>query len=372
MNFKMIRYITGRILQIEAALMCTGVAVAIIYRESALKMFILAVLITFACGTLLSLKKPSDTEIFTKEGLVCAALAWIFISIFGGLPFYLSGEIPSFIDCFFETVSGFTTTGSSILVNIEALSRCTLFWRSFTHWIGGMGILVFMLAIVSVAGAPSMHLMRAESPGPSVTKLVPKIRQTATLLYGIYLLLTAIQVVLLCFGKMSLYDSLVTTFGTAGTGGFSIYNDSIAHYHSVYAEGVITVFMVLFGVNFSVYYLILVRQFRAAFRHEEVRAYLLIIFACCALITVNLVRVYGSVFSAFRYASFQVASIITTTGYSTIDFNLWPMFSKTILVFLMIVGACAGSTGGGLKVSRFVICMKCIVKEIKQIGRAHV
>lgn len=367
MNFRMIRYIMGRLLLIEAALMASGVIVAAIYRDEALTAFVFSILIVLAFGALCCAKKPQNREMYMKDGLVCVALGWVLLSIFGALPFYISGEIPSFIDCIFETVSGFTTTGASILSNVEGLSHSILFWRSFTHWIGGMGILVFALSIIPLAGAQSMYLMRAESPGPVVSKLVPKIKSTAMILYGIYIALTVTEIIFLLCGGVPLFDCFVNSFGTAGTGGFGMYNTSIAHYGSVYVETVITVFMILFGVNFNVYFLILAKQFGKALKSEEVWVYFGILAASCAVITADLVKVYGSVACALRYSSFQVASIMTTTGFFTTDFNLWPSISKTVLVALMVIGACAGSTGGGLKISRLVICFKVAVREIKKM-----
>ena len=301
---------------------------------------------------------------FAKEGFVSVALSWIVLSFFGAMPFYLSGEIPRFEDAMFEVISGFTTTGSSILTDVESLSQCMIMWRSFTHWIGGMGVLVFILSILPLAGGYNMYIMKAESPGPSVGKLVPRVRSTAKILYTIYLFMTVLQIILLLIGGMPLFDSLAISFGTAGTGGFGIKNSSMAFYDSYYLQGVVTVFMILFGINFNVYHLLLTRHPKEAFRCEEARAYLGIITASVLFITFNIRGSFGSLFSAFHHAAFQVASIITTTGYSTVDFDLWPEFSKGILVALMFIGACAGSTGGGFKVSRVVILLKAVKKEL--------
>ena len=299
------------------------------------------------------------------------ALAWLVLSFFGAFPFYLTKEIPHFIDAFFEIVSGFTTTGSSILTDIESLSHPALFWRSFSHWIGGMGILVFVVAFLGDAPGTTMNILKAEMPGPIVGKLVSKTTDTTRLLYILYTIMTILQVILLMLGGMSFFDSLLNTFGTAGTGGFAIKNASIAYYNNAYFDGIITVFMILFGINFNVFYLMAIRKFKEAFKCEEMRWYLLIIAVSVGLITINITSMYHSVIKAFRFASFQVASIITTTGYATADFDKWPLFSKTILVLLMFVGACAGSTGGGMKVSRIAIYIKNAFAEMKHLVHPH-
>ena len=288
-------------------------------------------------------------------------------SIFGALPFYISGEIPSYVDAFFETVSGFTTTGSTILTDISALSKGMNFWRCLTHWIGGMGVLVFVLVIVSLEDKNSMHLMRAEGPGPETDKLVPKARDTAKILYGMYLVLTILQVIFLLAGGMNLYDSIIHSFSTAGTGGFNNRNNSVAFYDSAYIDGVITVFMILFGINFNMYYLLLLKKVKDVFKNEEVRAYLGIILGSTLMITVNILSIYKTPLKAFRYAVFQVASVITTTGFATADYNLWPEFSKCILLGIMVIGACAGSTGGGMKVSRILIGLKSVKRELNRM-----
>jgi len=315
------------------------------------------------CGILMTLKKPKNNVFYLKEGCVTTSLCWILISVFGALPFVLTGEIPSFTDALFETISGFTTTGASILNDVEALSYTSLLWRSFTHWVGGMGVLVFMLAIIPLSGGSNMNLMRAESPGPSVGKLVPKLRHTARLLYVLYISLTVLQFLLLVIGKMPVFDAITTSFGTAGTGGFGIKNDSMMSY-SPYIQWVVTIFMILFGVNFNAYYFIFLREFKKAFTMEEVKYYLLIIGIATAVIFFNILDVSKGVFDALTHASFQVATIITTTGFATADFDLWPMTSRLILVMLMFIGACAGSTGGGIKVSRFVVAVKTVAKEL--------
>lgn len=363
MNVAIIRYILGYILKIEGLFLILPSVVAAIYHEKEGFFYLGVGVFCIIFGILLSLKKPSDSVFYLKEGCVATALSWIFLSIFGAIPFFLTGEIPSYADALFETVSGFTTTGASILSDVEALSHCSLFWRSFTHWIGGMGVLVFLLAIVPMTGGSHMNLMRAESPGPSVGKLVPKVRYTARILYLIYLGLTILEFVLLLCGGMPVFDSMTTSFGTAGTGGFGIKNDSIAGYSS-YIQWVVTVFMILFGINFNAYYLIIFRNVKKALCMEEVRCYLIIILVSTGIIFAQLLRTGINTFKAITDAAFQVSSIITTTGFSTVDFNIWPQTSKTILVMLMFVGACAGSTGGGIKVSRFIILVKSLVKEL--------
>lgn len=363
MNGSIIRYILGYVLKIEAILMLLPCLVALLYGEQEGICYLAVAGVSLLIGMLSTRKKPSSTVFYLKEGCVTTALSWIVMSLCGCIPFWLTREIPSFTDALFETISGFTTTGASILSDVEALSYTSLFWRSFTHWIGGMGVLVFLLAVVPMSGGSNMNLMRAESPGPSVGKLVPKVRYTARILYLIYFALTILEIVLLAVGKMPLFDAVTTSFGTAGTGGFGIKNDSITGY-SAYIQWVITIFMILFGVNFNAYYLILFGRLKKALCMEEVRYYFLIIFASAGLIFASLMQTTGRVFESLRHASFQVASIITTTGYSTIDFDAWSQTCKTVLVLLMFVGACAGSTGGGIKVSRFVILFKTVTKEI--------
>ncbi len=308
-------------------------------------------------------KPPKSQVFYLKEGCIATALSWIILSFFGCLPFYLSGEIPSLTDALFETVSGFTTTGASILNNVEGLSYCALFWRSFTHWIGGIGVLVFLLAVIPLSGGSHINLMRAESPGPSVGKLVPKIRYTARILYIIYFAMTILEIILLLLGDMPLFDALTTSFGTAGTGGFGIKNDSFMSY-SPYLQWVVTIFMILFGVNFNAYYLLLFGKIKHALSMEEVRTYFIIIFAAAGVIFFNILETCSGIFDALTQSMFQVGSIITTTGFSSVDFNLWPQASKSILVLLMFIGACAGSTGGGIKVSRFILLVKTIAKEL--------
>ncbi len=362
MNGSIIIYILGHILRLEGILLMLPAITAAIYRETEGFYYLGVGIFCILLGLLLSYKKPVNSVFYLKEGCVATALSWIFLSIFGAMPFFLSKEIPSFSDALFETISGFTTTGASILSDVESLSHCALLWRSFTHWIGGMGVLVFLLAIVPMTGGSHMNLMRAESPGPSVGKLVPKVRHTARILYFIYIGMTLIEFLLLLFGGMSVFEAINTSFGTAGTGGFGFRNDSFASF-SPYIQWVVTIFMILFGVNFNAYYLLLFGGLKKAFGIEEVRCYFIIILISTGIISFQLIRNSGEVFKSITDAAFQVASIITTTGYATTDFNLWPQTSKTILVILMFVGACAGSTGGGIKVSRFIILVKSLFKE---------
>ncbi len=367
MNRRIVFYMLGRILILEAVLLCLPLICAVVYGEKSIFAFIITIAIALVLGLLLSfLNKPKDKTFFAKEGFAIVALSWIILSLVGALPFYISGEIPSYIDAFFETVSGLTTTGASILNDVEAMSNGLLFWRSFTHWIGGMGILVLVMAIVPTDSGRSIHIVRAEMPGPIVGKLVPKLKSTAKILYLIYICLTALEVVLLVAGGMPLFESVVHSFGTAGTGGFGIKADSIGSY-SPYLQWVIAIFMLIFGVNFNLYYLILVRKIRTAFKSEELWCYVGIVAVAVALITGNIYNMFNNFSDALRNATFQVASIITTTGYATVDFNLWPGLSKGILFILMFIGGCAGSTAGGLKVSRVVLLFKRIVSNLKHM-----
>ena len=364
MNFRIIAYIVGWVCNFQAAFMLLPFFTALIYHEREFSSFLIAMAVCLVIGIPLTLKKPKNKVFYTKDGCVAVALSWVALCVFGALPFVVSGYIPHPVDALFETVSGFTTTGSSILTDVEVLPHCVLIWRSFTHWIGGMGALVFLLSLLPLTGGYHMNLMKAESPGPSVSKLVPKVQSTAKILYTIYFGMTLAQIVLLLIGKVPLFDTLCITFGTAGTGGFGIVNDSIGSY-STYCQVVTTIFMILFGVNFSVYYLILTKKFRQAFKYEEVRYYFGIIIASILIITFNTVHLFRNVLVAFQQVAFQVASIITTTGFSSTDFNQWPALSKTVLVLLMFVGACAGSTGGGIKVSRILILCKAAKKEFQ-------
>lgn len=363
MNIRIVLYFLGWVLNIEAIFMLLPCAVALVYGENSGFYFLAIAFVCAALGWLCSHKKPANTIFYAREGFVSVAMSWIVLSFFGALPFYLSGEIPLFEDALFEVISGFTTTGASILSDVESLSKCMLIWRSFTHWIGGMGVLVFILAVLPLAGGYNIHIMRAESPGPSVGKLVPKVKTTAKILYVIYFSMTVVQILLLLFGGMHWFDALALGFGTAGTGGFGVLNDSLGSY-TTYQQAVTTIFMILFGVNFNIYYLFLIRKPKDAFHSEEVRAYLGIILVSILLIAWNTRGLYSGILQALHHGAFQVASIITTTGFSTVDFDLWPSFSKTIMVCLMFVGACAGSTGGGIKVSRIAIAVKTVRKEL--------
>lgn len=367
MNRRMIGYIIGKMMGVEALVLLLPALISLIYREDDYVFFLMTSVVLAVIYFLLARKKPAESTIYGKEGLVIVAVAWVLWSIFGAIPFTISGNIPSYVDAFFETVSGFTTTGSTILTEIQSLPKGILFWRSLTHWIGGMGVLVFVMMLTSLDDKGAIHLMRAEVPGPEADKLVPKARSTAKILYAMYFALTAVEVVFLLFGGMNLYDSVMHAFSTAGTGGFSNRNVSVGYYDSAYIDGVITVFMILFGINFNLYYLMLLKHFKEAFKNEELKTYLGIIAGAVAIITINISSMYGSVLKAFRYAAFQVASVITTTGFCTADYNLWPELSKGVLLAIMVVGACAGSTGGGIKVSRLVILLKSVTQEIKRL-----
>lgn len=366
MNYGMIRYIVGKMLLIEGFLLLFPAFVSFLYGEMEGISFLLTAMLLLLVSFLGS-RKPENTAIYAKEGFLIVALAWVLWSVFGALPFLLSGCIPRFEDAFFEVVSGFTTTGSTILRDIEGLPKCMNFWRCLTHWVGGMGVLVFVMAVLPLSNKNSMFLMRAEIPGPTCDKLVPKARTTARILYIMYLGLSVAEVIFLLAGDMNLYQAVIHTFSTAGTGGFSDRNASVAAFNSAYIDGVITVFMLLFGINFNLYFLLLMKNVKGFFKNEELRNYLGIVAAAIVLITINIMNLYGGVLHAFRYAAFQVVSVITTTGFVTANFDLWPEFSKTILLMLMVVGACAGSTGGGMKVSRIMILGRTITKETRQI-----
>ena len=370
MNFKIMGRFIAQILTIEGVFMVPAALLCLIYREpEALSGFLIAMAaIAMTALLLFGLCRKAPRALDAKEGMVCVGISWIILSLYGSLPFYISREIPRYIDAFFEIVSGFTTTGSSILTDVEALSNGLLYWRSFSHWLGGMGVLVFLLAIAPGGKDTgfTMHLLRAESPGPSVGKLVPRMRKTALILYLIYISLTIANIIFLIAGKMSLFEAVCTAFGTAGTGGFGIKNDSIAGY-SPYIQNVTTVFMLLFGVNFSCYYLLLLRQFKNVFKDDELRAYVIIVVTAIVLITVNIRGLYKTLEETIRHAAFTVSTIITTTGFATTDFDLWPAFSKGIVMFLMVVGACAGSTGGGLKIARLLILLKSLRRNITKV-----
>ena len=369
MNYKMMGRFIAQILSIEGIFMIPALLISLGYRETAAaKAFGWTIVMILALAAVLYLLcKGAPSAFYAREGLVCVGVCWIVLSLLGCMPFYISREIPKYVDAFFEIVSGFTTTGASILSDVEPLSHGILYWRSFSHWVGGMGVLVFLLAFTGEKGKGfTMHLLRAESPGPDVGKLVPKMRSTAGILYLIYIVMTVINVFFLLLGDMSLFEAVCTAFGTAGTGGFGIKNDSLGSY-SPYIQNVTTVFMILFGVNFSCYYLLLLKQFRSVFRDEEVRMYFGIILGSILLISLDIYGMYGSLEETIRHAAFQVGSIITTTGFSTVDFDLWPSFSRTILMCLMVVGACAGSTGGGLKVARLLLLLKGLRRNIGQM-----
>lgn len=368
MDTKIVRYILCRMLGVEAALLLVPVLVAVIYQEKCGIVFLIPIVILCLLFWVVGRKRPEHGQIYGKEGMVIVALAWILWSLFGAMPFTLSGYIPSYVDAFFETVSGFTTTGSSIIPDVEVLPHCLLFWRSFTHWIGGMGVLVFVLVVTSLDRKNSMHLMRAEVPGPEKDKLVPKAMSTARILYGMYLTITVIEMVFLVIGGMNLFDSMIFSFGSAGTGGFSNYADSVAHFNSAYIDGVITVFCALFGVNFALFYFMILGDFKSILKNEELRTYILLIAGATAAIMLNIHSLYPTIGKSFRYAVFQVVTVITTTGYSTADFAQWPMFSKAVLMMLTVIGACASSTGGGIKVSRLLVGIKCVKREIVQLA----
>ncbi|MGX8686449.1 MAG: TrkH family potassium uptake protein [bacterium] len=367
MNYSSIRRIMGLILQFEAAFLLLPCATALIYRETEGLAYLAVAVVCAVLGTLLVYFNRNNETYYTKEGFVAVALSWIVLSVFGAAPFVLSGDVASYTDALFETISGFTTTGASALTSVEDLSHASLMWRSFTHWVGGMGVIVFILAVMPMTGGYNMHLMKAESPGPSVGKLVPKIRQTAMILYGIYFGMTVIECILLLLAGMSPFDALCLTFGTAGTGGFAVKNSGLFEY-TMLQQGIITVFMIAFGVNFNFYYYLLLGKTweakKQAFRMSEVKAYLGIILFCILSIAWNIRGYFGSFFEAVHHSAFQVGSIITTTGYATADFNLWPQYSRNLLVLIMFIGACAGSTGGGMKVSRVLILLKSAKQEI--------
>lgn len=366
MNIRMIGFVLGRILLVEAGLLTLPLAVALLYREPAMPWLItMAALVV--CGALLSFRKPERTALYAKDGFAAVALVWLLMSAFGALPFVLSGDILHYVDAFFETVSGFTTTGASILPAVEPLSRGSLFWRSFTHWVGGMGVLVFVMAILPMSDGHTMHILRAEMPGPTAGKLVSRMSDTAKILYGIYFVMTAVMILLLVLGGMDLFDACIHAFGTAGTGGFSSRNASVGAYNSAYIDIVTGIGMLAFGVNFNLYFFLLVRRFREVLRSEELWVYLGIVAASTAAIAANILSLYDSVGTALRHTFFQVSSVITTTGYATVDFGQWPVFSKTVLVLLMFVGGCAGSTAGGLKVTRIVTLAKAAVMDMRKM-----
>lgn len=371
MNYKMMGRFIGKILLVEAVFMIPAMIISMaLHEKQAAQAFWWSILIVIMVGTvLICLGRGSQKGFHAKEGMACVGLSWIAMSLLGCLPFFFSGEIPNYIDALFEIVSGFTTTGASIMPEVEGVAKGILYWRSFSHWVGGMGVLVFLLAIESLGSRGNgftLHLLRAESPGPSVAKLVPKMKSTARILYLLYIILTVLDIIFLLAGGMSLFESLCTAFGTAGTGGFGVRNDSIASY-SPYIQNVCTVFMLLFGVNFSCYYLLLLGKIKTVFKDEELRLYIGIVVGSIVLIVWNLKGYYLTLGETIRHAAFQVATVVTTTGFATTDFDLWPSFSKTILVCLMLIGACAGSTGGGFKCGRALLIVKSLYRNVHRV-----
>lgn len=367
----MVFHTLGRMLRLEALFFLLPLFVSAIYKETTQMSWILSIIITFGVGTALAAIVPKTDSMFAREGMTITALSWILLSGFGALPFILTGSIPGFIDAFFETVSGFTTTGASVIADVEALPHSVLFWRSFTHLIGGMGVLVFALAIMPKVNRRSIHILRAESPGPVVGKLVSRVARTARILYIIYIGMTLVQILLLILGGMPVFDSILIAFGSAGTGGFGIKNNSMAFYNSAYLDIVVGVFVILFGVNFNIYHLLILRETKLALKNDELRVYLGIIAAAVVCIALSILPQYAVSWKAWVDSFFQVASIITTTGYSNTDFDVWPVFAKAVLLLLMFIGACAGSTGGGIKVSRIVILWKGSVEQLKRSIRPN-
>ena len=366
MNYKMIGYLLGQIIRVLGLLMFLPLIVSLIYHEPAsLKAFAITSVSLILLGTLMTIKKPENKDIYTRDGMATVAATWILVSILGAVPFTLAGEIPNFADAIFETASGFTTTGATILNDIEAVSNSCLFWRSFSHFLGGMGVLILILAILPQSDTRTMHLVRAESPGPTAGKLTAKMSSSVRMLYGIYIALTVLEMILLTFSKMTFFEALNTALSTAGTGGFALKNASIAAYDSAYIDIVITIFMLLFSINFTLYYLILTKKFSQALKNEELRFFLSIVAAASLLIAFNIMPIYGNFFKSLRYSAFQVLTMISTAGFATADFTEWPGFSQMILIMLMFVGGCAGSTGGGLKVMRILIMCKTAFREIK-------
>lgn len=364
MNYKMIKFVLGWILLFEAIFLLIPLTTALIFNEAAVKYFILSLVICVAAGGLLLIGKPKNKTLYARDGIVIVSMSWIMLSVFGAIPLYISGVIPSFIDALFETVSGFTTTGASIIPNVELIPKSMLIWRSFTHWVGGMGVLVFIMAFIPLSGAHNMHIMKAESPGPSVSKLVPRVKTTALILYSIYVALTFIQIIALLIAGMTPFEAINTAFATAGTGGFGFKADSMNSY-STAIQIIITVFMLIFSINFNSYYLILRGRFKESL-NAEVRCFLGMVAVAILLITLNTAHMYGSIGQAINHSSFTVASIISTTGFATVDFNLWPSFSKMILIVILFTGGCAGSTCGGIKISRIIILFKSLKRELRK------
>ncbi len=363
MNYSVIRYILCRVLEFAALFMALPFIVGLIYRESSAFCFLYVIAGCLAVSLAGRRFKPKSNVFYAKEGFVTVSLSWIILSLIGALPFYLSGEFPTYTDALFETISGLTTTGATILTDVEGLSRCIQFWRCFTHWIGGMGVLVLILAVLPLSGSYNMHLMKAESPGPSVGKLVPKIKNTAMILYGIYLMITVVEIISLMFAGLNLYEASTLSFSTTGTGGFGLLNSSIGSY-STTVQTIFIIFMLLCGINFQIFYLLLIRKPREAFGSEELRYYLGIVFVAALLISINVRGFFEDGFQAFHHSLFQVVSVMTTTGFATLDYNVWPEFSRAIIFLLTLLGACAGSTGGGFKVSRLIVLLRSIKNEI--------
>jgi len=365
MNYRMIKYTLGWLLMFETGFFLVPLLTALIYRESAVFSILISMAITAACAGLCLIRKPKNQKLYARDGFAIVALSWIFLSIFGALPFVISGSIPNYVDALFETVSGFTTTGASVLSDVESMPKSMLMWRSFTHWVGGMGVLVFIMAFIPLSGARNLHIMKAESPGPEVSKLVPKMKTTALILYAIYFVLTFVQFIILLIGKMSVFEALNTVFATAGTGGFGFKNDSFASF-SPFIQIVVTVFMLIFSLNFSSYYLLFKGKLKEAF-NLEIRVFCYIVIASIAIISINLIMTETiiDVGDSIRHSAFSVASIISTTRLTSVNFDLWPTISKVILVLTMFIGACAGSTGGGIKVSRIIILIKGVIREFR-------
>lgn len=367
MNYKLIIQILGKLFMLEAVFMLPALLVSVIYNGTDKRAFFITIMVLFILGGMMHLVKPEKKKMFAKDGLIIVSLAWIFLSVFGAFPFVISGAIPNFADAFFECVSGFTTTGSTILSEIESLPKGVLFWRSFTHWVGGMGILVFSLLLLPSMSGQTQHLMRAESAGPTISKLVPKIKETSKILYSVYVLLTIVLVMVLLLAGMPLYDALVNALGTAGTGGFSNWNNGIAHYDSIAIDFILSIGMLVFSVSFSIYFMLIKKKFKEVLQSEELRFFFIIVGGATIIIAFNIWDMYGSLLQGFRHALFQVSSIISTSGFATTDFNQWPMLSKSVLLILMLLGGCAGSTAGGMKIIRMLILLKAGKKATKQI-----
>ena len=372
MNYKMIRYIIGMILMAESVFMILPLIVSVIYSEFDVIMpFVYSIMATFCVAAFFGLKKPKNDLVFARESYIAVAAGWIFVSFFGAMPFYLSGSIPSLIDAFFETVSGFTTTGATILEDVEILPKGILFWRAFTHWIGGMGIIMFLLMLTQFSEGHSLYIMRAEVPGPTVGKIAPKSSSNALILYGIYTGLTVIEAVLLLFGGIGVFDAVTTAMSTAGTGGFSVRNAGIAAYESAYVEWVVGFFMIVFGVNFNLYYLMLLRRFKIVFKSEELRVFLAIVAVSTVIMGINATEYYGDFGVAIRKAFFQTGAIISTTGFGGVEFMNWPMLCHSVILVLLFTGACAGSTAGGIKISRIIMMFKMLRKESHRLAHLH-